>query len=216
MLTSDFRSLGPSYYGTARSQKAVTPSDDNDLPDGPCAALLVTADGDINCLAVDDAGVNEVQTVTLSLITGGTFTLSYGGSETAAIEWISNNDTLLANIQAAVNVLPTLGNGWVVFTDSTLTAGLGDILATFSGGGAAKRDVDLLVADTTDLEAAEGDTPDITIVETTPGIAPEDIDDTAALAGAALWAGQVAGQVIPVQIRRVMATSTTGDVMALY
>jgi len=43
-----------------RSLKEVTADDDNDLPDGACRGLLVTADGDLTIVADDDATVDAV------------------------------------------------------------------------------------------------------------------------------------------------------------
>ncbi len=215
MSDTQFTYLNVNRYLTARSQKAVTPNDDMDLPDGVCAALLVTADGDVTCLAVDDAGISEIQELEFVLITAGTFTLSFMDAVTDVIDWTTNDSALLDAIQDALERLQTLGIGWVSVAAGTLSSGLGTVTVTFDGGNVRRTDVDLLVADTSALEASEGDTPDITITEDTAGVAPEDIDSTAATAGSATWAGQVAGQIIPVQVRRVME-ATTADVMALY
>lgn len=43
-----------SLISPARSQKAVTPDDDNDLPDGVCKSLEVVATGDVVCIAEED------------------------------------------------------------------------------------------------------------------------------------------------------------------
>ncbi len=215
MSDTQFTYLNVNRFLTARSQKAVTPNDDADLPDGPCAALMVTADGDVVCLAVEDAGTNEIQELDFQLITAGTFTLSFLDAVTTVIDWGTNDSALLDAIQDALERLQTLGIGWVSVTAGTLASGLGTVLVEFSGGNVRKTDVDLLVADTSDLEASEGDTPDIVITEDTPGLAPEDEDSTAATAHSVTWAGQVAGQIIPVQVRRVME-ATTADVVALY
>ncbi len=212
MSDSTFTYLNVNRYLTARSQKAVTPNDDADLPDGVCAALLVTADGDVTCLAVDDAGVNEIQTITLTDVAGGTFQLGFLGEVTTVIDWTDNDSQLIADIEDALEVLQTLGIGWVTVANSTLSSGNGDITVTFDGGNVRRTDVDIL---TVEDDSLTGETPTIDIVETTPGLAPEDIDSTAATAGSATWAGQVAGMIIPVQVRRVME-ATTADVMALY
>ncbi len=212
MSDTQFTYLNVNRYLTARSQKAVTPNDDADLPDGPCAALLVTADGDVTCLAVDDAGTNEVQTITLTDVAGGGFKLGYLGDVTVEIDWTDNDSALIDAISDALEQLQSLGIGWVVVADSTLSSGNGDITVTFSGGNVRKTDVDLL---TVEDDSLTGESPTIDIVETTPGLAPEDEDSTAATAHSVTWAGQVAGQIIPVQVRRVME-ATTADVVALY
>jgi hypothetical protein len=57
-----------SSISPGRSQKAVTPDDDNDLPDGACKALEVIADGDVATIAEDDA---DDAPVTRSGLTAG-------------------------------------------------------------------------------------------------------------------------------------------------
>lgn len=44
----------------ARSMRAVTPDDDADLPNGPCKALLVAADGDLEIVAQEDEGAGAL------------------------------------------------------------------------------------------------------------------------------------------------------------
>lgn len=112
------------------------------------------------------AGTNEVQTLTIGgTPTGGTFKLSYDGQVTAAISWNSTNATLLAAINTALDNL--LGASSVVATAGTLTAGIGTILLTFSGGQVAKRAVNTMtVAD----NSLTGSAPTLAIAETTPGV----------------------------------------------
>lgn len=112
------------------------------------------------------AGTSEVQTLTIDA-TGGTFRLNYAGARTAAITWSATNATLLANIQAALDALPTLGTNWVVATAGTLTAGVGTILLTFSGGDVAKNTVSLITVSDNALTG----TATATVAQTTPGVA---------------------------------------------
>lgn len=114
------------------------------------------------------AGTDEVQTLTIGgTPSGGTFKLAFEGATTGAITWSSTNATLLANINAALDALRTLGTAWVVATAGTLTAGIGTILLTFSGGGVQKRAVALIsVAD----NSLTGSSPTLANAETTPGV----------------------------------------------
>jgi hypothetical protein len=110
-------------------------------------------------------GTNEVQTLTLDA-TGGTFRLNYGGFRTGAIAWSATNATLLANIQAALDALPNLGTNWVVAAAGTLTAGVGTITLTFSGGDVAKNTVALITVSDNALTG----TATATVAQTTPGV----------------------------------------------
>src|SRR5205085_1343611 len=66
------------------------------------------------------AGVSAVQTLTFGpAVSGGTFTLAFNGATTAPITWSSTPATLVGNIQAALDALPTIGAG------NTLVAGTG-------------------------------------------------------------------------------------------
>ena len=86
------------------------------------------------------AGTNEVQTLTIGgTPTGGTFRLSYQGRRTGLIAWSATNNTLVANVDAALEALPTIGTGGVVTAAGTLTAGVGTITITFSGTRVARR-----------------------------------------------------------------------------
>lgn len=112
---------------------------------------------------VPSAGTNEVQTATLGG-TGGTstFTLSLGTLTTGVIAWSSNNTTLLANINAALDAL--FGSAQIVASDSTLSSGLGNLLLTFSGTTYQKSAVATMTA--TIVTGALT----IAIAETTPGV----------------------------------------------
>src|SRR5262249_16360326 len=70
------------------------------------------------------SNTNAIQTInfnsTLSTITGGSATLSFNGATTTiAISGTSNTAQFIANIQAALDALPTIGQG------NTLVAGVG-------------------------------------------------------------------------------------------
>src|SRR5262249_6760559 len=63
---------------------------------------------------------SSVQTVTFGgAVTGGTFRLTFNSVPTGPISWSPNAATLAANIQAALDALPTIGAG------NTLGAGTG-------------------------------------------------------------------------------------------
>lgn len=111
------------------------------------------------------AGTNEVQTLTIDA-TGGTFKLSFEGFTTGAITWSATNATLLANIQAALDALASLGTNEVVATAGTLTAGVGTILLTFSGTNHGKMAVGNIAVANNSLTG----TATCSIAETTPGV----------------------------------------------
>lgn len=113
------------------------------------------------------AGTNEVQTLTIGgTPTGGTYKLSLDGNKTAAITWSATNATLLSNLNTALDALPW-GASAIVATAGTLTAGIGTVLLTFSGGALAKRAVNTMaVAD----NSLTGTAPTLAIAETTPGV----------------------------------------------
>lgn len=114
------------------------------------------------------AGTNEVQTLTIGgTPTSGTFKLAFDGYTTAAITWSATNATLLANINAALDALPNGGSSWIVATAGTLTAGIGTILLTFSGGDLAHKDVALMTVANNSLA---GTSPTLAIATTTPGV----------------------------------------------
>lgn len=114
------------------------------------------------------AGTNAVQTLTIGgTPNGGTFRLGFAGRTTAAITWSATNATLLANINAALDALPTSGTGWIVATAGTLTAGIGTVTLTFQAGDVAHRLVPVMtVAD----NSLTGTAPTLAIANTTPGV----------------------------------------------
>jgi len=141
--------------------------------EGATGALLTNA-------GAPAAGTNEVQTLTIGgTPTAGTFTLTFDGFTTGAITWSATNATLLANINAALDLLPNVLTAGIVATAGTLTAGIGTILLTFSGGNVAKRAVSTMTA----TSSLTGTSPTLAIAETTPGV------DTTAI-------GSVKGQLL--------------------
>lgn len=81
-------------------------------------------------------GTSAVQTLTFgATITGGTFKLAYRGFTTSAITWSSTNNTLVANIDAALEALPSLAGGSSVTTAAgTITSGAnGTVTITMTG-----------------------------------------------------------------------------------
>jgi hypothetical protein len=119
---------------------------------------------------VPSAGTDEVQTITIGgTPTGGTFTLTLEGYTTAAIPWNATNATLLASIDAALEALPNVGTGGVVTAAGTLTAGIGTITCTFSGGNRTVQPLGgVMTADATLLTGTGP--PTVTVARTTPGV----------------------------------------------
>lgn len=125
-------------------------------------------------------GTDEVQTLTIGgTPTAGTFKLTFDGFQTAAITWSATNATLLANINAALDLLANGAASAIVATAGTLTAGIGTILLTFSGAPLAKRAVPTMTAQS----SLTGTSPTLAIAETTPGV---DVTARGAAAGALL------------------------------
>lgn len=122
---------------------------------------------------VPSSGTSEIDTLTIQSGTAsGTFTIAVAGSRTSAqIAWSATNATLVANVDAALESLPTIGTGGVTTAVGTMTAGIGTITITFTGKN-AKRDMPALTVGT-DTLIASTPTPnpsDATITTTTPGV----------------------------------------------
>lgn len=119
-------------------------------------------------LGAISTGTDEVQTLDIGgTPTGGTFVLRFESANTSAITWSSNNTTLLANIQAALDAHPSLGTNGCVASAGTVTAGIGTILLTF-GAARAKQAVELMTVFANNMT---GTAPTAAITETTPGVA---------------------------------------------
>jgi hypothetical protein len=113
-------------------------------------------------------GTSEIDTLTIGgTPTGGTFTLTYDGQTTAPIAWSATNATLLANINTALRALGNVGSTNITATANSLTAGIGTITLTFSGG-LADRVVALMTANGT---ALTGTTPTVAVTQATAGVA---------------------------------------------
>lgn len=109
--------------------------------------------------AVPSAGTNEVQSVTLTSATGGTFTLSFGGQTTAAIAF----NAAASAVQTALEALSTIGAGNVAVTGA---AG-GPYTVTFQNALGAT-DVAQMTASGALLT---GTSPSVAVATTTPGVA---------------------------------------------
>lgn len=113
------------------------------------------------------AGTDEVQTITIGgTPTGGTFKLAFQSKTTTAIAWSATNATLIANIDAALEALSTIGTGNVTTAAGTLTAGIGTITVTFTGARAKSAVPMITVAD----NSLTGTAPTVAVAETTPGV----------------------------------------------
>ncbi len=113
------------------------------------------------------AGTDEVQTLTIGgTPTGGTFKLAFGGFTSGAITWSATDATLIANIDAALEALPSIGTGGVTTAAGTVSSGIGTITLTFAGNLAKKSVSAVSVAD----NSLTGTAPTLEIAETTPGV----------------------------------------------
>lgn len=114
------------------------------------------------------AGTTEVQTLTIGgTPDGGTFKITHEGFTTAAIAWSATNATLVANIDAALEALPSIGTGGVTTAVGTMTAGIGTITLT-AAGAHVKRALSaaMAIAD----NSLTGTAPTLAIAVTTPGV----------------------------------------------
>lgn len=113
------------------------------------------------------AGTSEVQTLTIGgTPTGGSFTLSFAGHTTAAINWTATDATLVSRIDSALEALSNIPTGGVTVADSTLTSGIGDATITFAGDMAKKAQPLITVAS----NSLTGTDPTVDVAETTPGV----------------------------------------------
>ena len=112
-------------------------------------------------------GTDEVQTLTIGgTPTGGTFKLKFEGFITAVITWSATNNTLIANINTALQSLASLGASEITAAAGSLSSGIGTITLTF-GGNRGKQAVGLITVETNSLT---GTNPTLAIAETTPGV----------------------------------------------
>lgn len=112
------------------------------------------------------AGTNCIQTITIGgTPTSGTFTLTYKGKTTSAITWSATNNTLVANIDAALEALKTIGTGGVTTAVDSMTAGIGTITVTFTGDNAK-----LLIPAMTSTSSLTGSSPTLAVAITTAGV----------------------------------------------
>ena len=117
---------------------------------------------------VPSAGTSEVQTLTIGgTPTGGTFKIYFEGFTSSSITWSATNNTLLANLQAAIDALPSLGTNGLIAAAGTLTAGIGTITLT-AGGNRAKQALGSVLSCPTN--ALTGTAPTLAVEETTPGV----------------------------------------------
>lgn len=115
------------------------------------------------------AGTNAVQTLTIGgTPTGGTFKIALEGFTSAAITWSATNATLVANIDAALEALASVGTGGVTTAVGTMTAGIGTITLTF----AANRGLQVVSLATIASNSLTGTSPTLAIASTTAGVSP--------------------------------------------
>jgi hypothetical protein len=120
-------------------------------------------------VGVPSAGTTAVQTLTY----GGTITagatsgiyLTFEGATTGLILWSATDATLVANIDAALEALPTIGTGGVTTAAGTVSSGIGTVTVTFAGN-LAKKAVGVMTV----TNALTGTSPTITVTNTTPGV----------------------------------------------
>lgn len=113
------------------------------------------------------AGTSQVWTITIGgTPTGGTFKLSLDGLITGAITWSSTNNTLVANVDAALEALGNIGTGNVTTAVGTMTAGVGTLTVTATGALVKMLMSNLGVA----ANNLTGTDPTVEVAITTPGV----------------------------------------------
>ncbi len=112
-------------------------------------------------------GTNCIQTLTFgATITSGTFKLTFQGATTAPITWSATDATLVANIDAALEALGTIGTAGVTTAAGTISSGVnGTITVTFTGNQAK-----LLVGVMTVTNSLVGAAHTLTCAITTAGV----------------------------------------------
>ncbi len=148
--------LAVAFFGCHQIYAGTDP-----LPNYP-GGILVTSGAPSN-------GTSAIQTLTFgATITSGTFKLAYKGFTTSAITWSATDATLVANIDAALEALPTLaGGGSVTTAQGTISSGVnGTITITFTGNYAKLLVPAITVADNSLVGAAHT----LTCTITTPGV----------------------------------------------
>ena len=117
------------------------------------------------------AGTDEIQTLTIggTPTAGYTFKARFESQTSSTIAWSATNGTLLANIQAALDAIPSLGTNGCVATAGTVTAGIGTVTLTF-GSARAKEAVETIVFSTV---TSVGTAPTVVNVEATPGVSAD-------------------------------------------
>lgn len=136
--------------GTAADPYVVTfldPGDQDVAEMTGSGASLTGGGGQATTVTEAVAGVDEVQTVTVSSgVTGGTFTLSFQGVETAAIAYNAS----AATVEAALEALATIGGVTVA------GAAGGPWTVTFDVAPLSDQDVELLVSNGSALVGGSG------------------------------------------------------------
>lgn len=137
------------------------------LPSGTILTKSTTDATKVKTYAQSGTNTNEQQTITITgTPTGGTFTLSFGGSTTAPIAFNATAATVLA----ALELLPTIGQG-----NMTATGGAEPgtpVVVTFTNelGNAAQSAMTASGASLTG-----GSTPAVAVTRSTPGTTGESV-----------------------------------------
>lgn len=97
--------------------------------------------------------------------TGGTFTITFDGYTTPAITWSSTNNTLVSNIDAALEALSSIGASNVTTAALNMTSGIGTISLTLAGDLLAKAATAPTVS-----SSLTGSSPTLTVTEAVAGV----------------------------------------------
>jgi len=97
--------------------------------------------------------------------TGGTFTITFDGYTTSAITWSSTNNTLVSNIDTALEALSSVGTGNVTTAALNMTSGIGTISLTLAGDLLSKAATAPTVS-----SSLTGSSPTLTVTEAVAGV----------------------------------------------
>lgn len=97
--------------------------------------------------------------------TAGTFTITFDGYTTGAISWSATNNTLVSNIDTALEAIASVGTGNVTTAVHNMTAGIGTISLTLAGNLLSKT-----VTAPTVTSSLTGSTPTLTVTQAVAGV----------------------------------------------
>jgi hypothetical protein len=135
------------------------------------APIHGTAGTAIPCAGAPTNGTSAIDTITIggapTAGAGSGITFTFDGYTTALALWSATNATLVANIDAALEVLPNTGAGSFTTAVGTMTAGVGTITVTYAANFATKGGIGPIGVG---VNSMTGAAPTVAVANTTPGV----------------------------------------------